>query len=207
MQTKTILRAQAQSQIRQAILEAARALISTEGYAGLSMRRLAQDIGYTPKTIYRYFTDKDDLLSELIEADMACLVAHLEAVAAAQTHPASRLDAVALAYVAYGIEHPHAYQVMFLLREHPLSREAAVQHHHMQGRRLQELLLRVVRESGRVPASLGMPMVVQALRCALHGVVALRLVRPQSDWTAWETLVLHLVAGVVGEGAVQDVST
>jgi hypothetical protein len=32
--------------------------------------------------------------------------------------------------------------------------------------------------------------------------VALRLVRPHTDWTAWETLVSHLVAGVVREGIV-----
>jgi AcrR family transcriptional regulator len=200
MQTKTSLRAQAQSQVRQAILEAARLLISTEGYAGLSMRRLAQHIGYTPKTIYRYFTDKDDLLSELIEADLARLVTYLEDVAALPADPAHRLDAVALAYVAYGIAHPHAYQVMFMLREHPLSREAATHHHHLQGRRFQEILLRVIRESGRVPPGLDLHLVVQALRCALHGVVALRLVRPQMDWTALDTLVAHLVAGVVREG-------
>jgi AcrR family transcriptional regulator len=199
MQTKTSLRAHAQSQVRQAILEAARLLLSTEGYAGLSMRRLAQHIGYTPKTIYRYFTDKDDLLSELIEADLADLVTHLEDVAALPADPAHRLDAVARAYVTYGIAHPHAYQVMFMLREHPLSREAATHHHHLQGRRFQEILLCVLRESGRVPPGLDLPLVVHALRCALHGVVALRLVRPQMDWTALDTLVTHLVAGVVRE--------
>jgi AcrR family transcriptional regulator len=202
MQTKTSLRAQAQAQVRQAILEAAQLLISTEGYAGLSMRRLAQHIGYTPKTLYRYFTDKDDLLSELIEADLGHLVDYLEAIAASHANPAQRLDAVALAYVVYGCAHPHAYQVMFMLREHPLSREAATHHHHLQGRRFQELLLRVMRESERVPPGLELPLLVQALRCALHGVVALRLVRPQMDWTALDTLVAHLVAGVVREGMV-----
>jgi hypothetical protein len=30
-------------------------------------------------------------------------------------------------------------------------------------------------------------------------VVALRLVRPDRPWMSWETLVRHLVAGVVGE--------
>jgi AcrR family transcriptional regulator len=164
------------------------------------MRRLAQDIGYTPKTLYLYFTDKDDLLSELIEEELARLVGHLETVAAAEVDAAQRLDAVALAYVAYGQAHPHAYQVMFLLREHPLSREAARVHHHLHGRRLQEMLTRVLRDSGRVCAALDLQVVVQALRCALHGVVALHLVRPQAAWVADETLVRHLVAGVVREG-------
>jgi AcrR family transcriptional regulator len=200
MQTKAVLRQQARANVRQAILAAARTVISTEGYAGLSMRRLAHDIGYTPKTIYLYFTDKDDLLSELIEEDLARLVAHLEAVAAAQTDAAQRLDDVALAYVAYGLAHPHAYQVMFLMREHPLSREAARRQQHIQGGRLQDLFMQVLRDSGRVSATLDLQVIVQALRCALHGVVALRLVRPQAAWVAWETLVCHLVTGIVGEG-------
>lgn len=200
MQTKTLLREQARANVRQAILEAARTRISTVGYAGLSMRRLAQDIGYTPKTIYLYFTDKDDLLSELIEEELARLVMHLERVAAAETDAAQRLDAVALAYVAYGRAHPHAYQVMFLMREHPLSREAARVHHHLQGRHLQEMLVQVLRDSGRVCAALDLQVVAQALRCALHGVVALYLVRPQAAWVDCDTLVRHLVAGVVREG-------
>lgn len=204
MQTKTTLRRQAHAHVRQAILEAARAVISTAGYTGLSMRRLAQDIGYTPKTIYRYFRDKDDLLSELIEEDLARLVTHLEEVAAAHPDPAGRLDAVALAYVTYGIAHPHAYQVMFMLREHPLSREAATHQHHLQGRRFHEMLRQLVGESGRVPVGLDVSFVVHALRCTLHGVVALRLVRPQMDWTALETLVAHLIAGVVREGLVPE---
>jgi AcrR family transcriptional regulator len=164
------------------------------------MRRLAEGIGYTPKTLYRYFTDKDDLLSELIEEDMGYFVAHLEGVAASQADPGQRLDAVARAYVAYGFAHPHAYHIIFMLREHPLSREAETRQHHLQGKRFQELLLQVVRESGRVPAGVDLSLVVQALRCALHGVVALRLVRPHSDWSSWETLVSHLVAGVMREG-------
>ncbi len=196
MQTKTQLREQARANLRQAILEAARDLVASEGYTGLSMRRLAASIGYTPKTIYLHFTDKDDLLSELIEADLADLVAHLEA-AAADSDPSQRLNTVALAYVAYGIDHPHAYQIMFMMREHPLSREAATANGHVQGRRFEDLLVRILDESGRVPSGRDIHFVYQALRCALHGVVALRLVRPHMNWTSWETLVTHLVTGVV----------
>src|SRR6266481_2084819 len=50
-----------------------------------------------------------DLLSELIEADMGRLVDHLERAAREQADPARRLDAVALAYVAFGLDNPHAY--------------------------------------------------------------------------------------------------
>jgi AcrR family transcriptional regulator len=201
MPTKERLREQARANVRQAMLEAARVLVTADGYRGFSMRRLAHSVGYTPKTLYLYFANKDDLLSELIEADMGRLVDHLENAARDQADPARRLDAVALAYVAFGLDHPHAYEVIFMMRPHPLTREAITLKQHVQGRRLDDLLTRILRESGRVPARLDVSVAMQALRCALHGVVALRLVRPERPWMRWETLVLHLVAGVVGEPA------
>src|SRR5215831_13215913 len=199
MPTKELLREQARTNVRQAMLEAARELVTAEGHSGLSMRRLAHSVGYTPKTLYLYFADKDDLLSELIEADMGRLVDHLERAARDQADPARRLDAVALAYVAFGLDHPHAYEVIFLMRPHPLTREARTLKQHVQGRRLDDLLTRILHESGRVSPRLDVAVAVQALCCVLHGVVALRLVRPERPWMRWETLVLYLVAGVVGE--------
>jgi len=199
MPTKELLREQARANVRQAMLEAARELVTAEGYSGLSMRRLARSVGYTPKTLYLYFADKDDLLSELIEADMGRLVDHLERAARDQADAARRLDAVALAYVAFGLDNPHAYEVIFMMRPHPLTREALTLKQHVQGRRLDNLLTRILHESGRVPPRQDVAIAVQALRCALHGMVALRLVRPGRSWKSWKTLVLHLVAGVVGE--------
>ena len=52
MPTKDLLREQARVNVRQAMLEAARELVTAEGYSGLSMRRLAHSVGYTPKTLY-----------------------------------------------------------------------------------------------------------------------------------------------------------
>lgn len=200
VQAKAALREQARANVRQAILDAARELFAKEGYAGLSMRRLAESIGYTPRTIYLYFADKDDLLSELIEEDVGRLADRLEAAAAEQTDPGLRLDAVALAYVAFGLENPYAYEAAFMLRHHPLTREAAALKSHIQGRRMLDTLARVVSESGRVAPGLDLQVVVQAFRCALHGVVSLLILRRTLAGVSWETLVLHLVAGVVGKG-------
>ncbi|MCS6926369.1 MAG: TetR/AcrR family transcriptional regulator [Candidatus Binatia bacterium] len=198
MQAKTLLREQARASVRQAILDAARVLFAKEGYAGLSMRRLAESIGYTPRTIYFYFADKDDLLSELIEEDVGRLADRLEEVAAEYSDAGERLEAVALAYVAFGLENPHAYEAAFMLRHHPLTREAATRKAHVQGQRLLAVLTRVVAESGRVTPEADLPLVVQALRCALHGVVSMHLLRRHSTEVSWEALVRYLVAGVVG---------
>ncbi|MBI3797198.1 MAG: TetR/AcrR family transcriptional regulator, partial [Deltaproteobacteria bacterium] len=111
---KAQLREQNQANVRAAILDAARALFAKDGVAGLSMRRLAAKIGYTPRTVYLYFADKDDLLSELIEEEVGRIADRLESAAAKQRVPGPRLEAVALAYVAFGLEHPQSYEAIFM---------------------------------------------------------------------------------------------
>jgi AcrR family transcriptional regulator len=197
--TKTLLHEQNRANVRAAILDAARELFATEGLPGLSMRGLADRVGYTPGTIYLYFADKDDLLSELIEEEVGRLADRLEAVAAAQPDPGRRLEAVALAYVAFGIEHPHAYEASFMLRSHPLTRESARLRHHVQGRRMLDILARVVRESGRITTRRDSQVAIQALRCALHGLTSLLVLGRTLPGVTWEAVVHHLVENIVRE--------
>jgi AcrR family transcriptional regulator len=163
------------------------------------MRRLAEKIGYTPRTIYLHFTDKDDLLSELIEEEVGHLADHLDSASAKQRSPKQRLEAVALAYVTFGLEHPHAYEAIFMVRSHPMTRESARLRQHVHGKRMLDVLDRVVRESGRSGAERDHQVIVHALRCALHGVTSLLVLGRQLPGVQWETVVKHLVASVVGE--------
>lgn len=52
---------------RDAILEAARQLITERGYTGVNMRDLAQLSGVTLKTLYHQFGNKDELLFVAVE--------------------------------------------------------------------------------------------------------------------------------------------
>ena len=54
------------SEVRDKILDAARELFIAEGYEGVSMRKVADKIEYTPTTIYGYFADKEDLFRQLM---------------------------------------------------------------------------------------------------------------------------------------------
>src|SRR5215213_6311078 len=55
-------RDQEKQDVRQVILDAAADLFREHGYERFSLRQVAERIGYSPTTIYLYFTDKDDLL-------------------------------------------------------------------------------------------------------------------------------------------------
>jgi AcrR family transcriptional regulator len=52
---------------RDAIADAAMAIVDAEGLDGLSMRRLAQDLGTGPASLYAHVSGKDELLQLLID--------------------------------------------------------------------------------------------------------------------------------------------
>ena len=51
--------------MKSAILEAAIKIIAQEGYHKLSMRKIADAIEYTPTTIYSYYKDKAEIISDI----------------------------------------------------------------------------------------------------------------------------------------------
>ena len=53
--------------ISRAILDAARTLFVAEGYQNVSIRKIAERIGYSPAAIYSYFDSKDDIFLALAE--------------------------------------------------------------------------------------------------------------------------------------------
>jgi AcrR family transcriptional regulator len=54
----------------QAVLQAARRLLAEQGYAGLSMRRVALDAGMTLSNVQHYYASKDLLLEALLLTTM-----------------------------------------------------------------------------------------------------------------------------------------
>ncbi|NCC66535.1 MAG: TetR/AcrR family transcriptional regulator, partial [Spirochaetia bacterium] len=53
--------------LQEKILDEAFAIITQQGIEAFTIRALAQAIDYSPRTIYLYFKDKDDLLDALVE--------------------------------------------------------------------------------------------------------------------------------------------
>lgn len=51
---------------RQAILSRCYVLFATEGYAGVTLRRIAKELGISTGAIYHYFDSKEDIFSQTI---------------------------------------------------------------------------------------------------------------------------------------------
>lgn len=99
--------------MRGRILTEALFIINEEGYANLSMRKLARRLGVTAKTIYNYYSNKDELyLMALIEG-FQDLAEQFTAAYRSSDNPVEKLRAALHAYVRWGIGHGHSYNIMF----------------------------------------------------------------------------------------------
>jgi AcrR family transcriptional regulator len=85
------------------------------GYEGVTMRQLAEALGCSPKTPYRYFKDKADILATVRAQAFTRFADALEKAAGAPTDAADRGRLVSEAYLNFALKNPHAYRIMFEL--------------------------------------------------------------------------------------------
>jgi len=99
--------------IRENIIMEAAALINEAGYSDFSMRKLGARLGIAAKTIYNYFTDKDELYLMIVTKGFEILFCRFQEAYASGNSPFEKLRAMAIAYIDYGIGNPHLYTIMF----------------------------------------------------------------------------------------------
>jgi AcrR family transcriptional regulator len=98
---------------RDRIFAAARDLFDAEGLTGLSMRRIAEQVGITPMAIYRHYADKDALIDALMLDGFAAWEARARAIAARD--PWRWLMALMDAFLDFALTEPRRYEAAFLL--------------------------------------------------------------------------------------------
>jgi AcrR family transcriptional regulator len=106
-------RARERQQLRARILDAARELFAAEGYDAVTIRRVAEQVEYTPPVIYQHFADKAALIREICLNDwreFASTFHDLSGVA----DPLERLAEMGRRYVDFALAHPNQYRLMFM---------------------------------------------------------------------------------------------
>lgn len=99
--------------VREAILNAAERVFAEEGEAGLSIRRLADEIDYSPAAIYKYFGSKNELVDELKEAFFERILGKIDDQrSSTEAYPARARSCLAT-YVRTALEKPHHYAAAF----------------------------------------------------------------------------------------------
>ncbi|WP_316206428.1 MULTISPECIES: TetR/AcrR family transcriptional regulator [unclassified Bradyrhizobium] len=85
----------------EAIRKAGLRLIFEHGYAAMSLRQLAAEVGIQPGSLYNYISTKQDLLFDLVQEHMNTLLRALEQALQDKEGPTERLRAFVAFHVTY----------------------------------------------------------------------------------------------------------
>ena len=159
--------------VHESILTAARDLFVAEGYAHVSIRKIAERIEYSPAAIYSYFPSKDDIFFALAAEGFGRLD---EAISAVPPHPDPLTDLRGgwWAYYQFSKDQPEFFHLMFVDRSVPAITEQ------WQGfDLLQQMMTKVaariqrVIDGGGFPAALDPQVALHVLWAALTGPAVL----------------------------------
>jgi AcrR family transcriptional regulator len=97
------------------IKSVARRLLSESGPEGLVLRKIAREMNQTSSALYRYFANRDELLTALIIDAYNDVGECVEASAATAVHltPKDQFVAVSHSIRKWAIENPHLYGLIF----------------------------------------------------------------------------------------------
>jgi AcrR family transcriptional regulator len=176
--------------LQQEILDAAREILLAEGYAYLSMRRIAERIEYSPTTIYHYFNNKDDILYHLCVETLERQYEALSIAGSDQPSPYFRLRATLRAYVDFGLSEPDRYKIAFMADLSSYVSTASILEQGSVADKLIALMCHRVHEAlVAAGCNRDVKSVFEALWAHCHGMVSLLISHPDFPWTERENLI------------------
>jgi AcrR family transcriptional regulator len=99
--------------LRNALLESARAILEREGLESLSLRAVARGAGVSHAAPYRHFPNHESLLVELATEGFVELRAEIVAAAAMPGHESDRIAKIGAAYMRFVAKKPALASLMF----------------------------------------------------------------------------------------------
>ena len=180
------------SETRDKILDAARELFVTEGYEGVSMRRVADMIEYSPTAIYVHFADKNELFRELCHQDYARL-AEVFTSSVISTDPLERLRQIGGIYIDFGTRNPNHYKFMFMT-PHPAHQLDEVDREmkgnpEMDAYAFLKWAVQQAIETGCFREDVqDAELISQTLWASVHGVISLHIAKGDDEWVDWRPM-------------------
>jgi AcrR family transcriptional regulator len=100
-------------QRRPGLLSAARQLFFEHGYAGTTMERVAREAGFSKRTIYLYFKNKDELFLSVGEEGLVLLRERIESIPTDRMSVEEGVATILDVYLRFAREHPQFFRIIF----------------------------------------------------------------------------------------------
>jgi AcrR family transcriptional regulator len=158
---------------RARLCEAAERRFAKHGVDGVSMRQLADELGCSAMTPYRYFRDKQEILAAVRAAAFDRFADAMEKAAAIPGDAVTKARAVGEAYIRFALRDQRAYRLMFDLSQPDQDRFPDLMRASARARQTMSSFVERMVEEGVLA---GEPEVLgQLFWAASHGLVLLHL--------------------------------
>jgi AcrR family transcriptional regulator len=135
------------AEMRETILNAAREIVSSSGVDGISIRKIAGMIEYSPAIIYHYFKNKEEIIEILIEENYHKILAALSSFNTSDITPAEKLRESSKSFIMLAVQMEDAYKsIMLNNSETVLTHTSVLQRGAAYERPAIAMLCRVLRE-------------------------------------------------------------
>ncbi len=101
--------------LKLALLDEGAKILQNEGEVGLSMRKLATDLGVSRTALYHHFRDKDDLLCAIAEEGFRRFTARVtpDGMSSSERSRDLGFDKIISNYLSFATDNAHYYDLMF----------------------------------------------------------------------------------------------
>ena len=206
-------RKQQQDELRAKILDAARELFVAHGVEAVTMRKVAEKIGYTATTLYNHFEDKDALSACPLRRRLRHASRVVWPRSAGFADPIERLRKLGQVYIEFALRYPSHYRLMFMTPHPPRERGDCDEIDHgdpdqdayafVRATVVEALAAGLFRDEYQDPDLLS-----QVFWSGVHGVAALHLIMGNDKWVQWrpveevaQTAIELIIRGLVQERA------
>ena len=99
--------------VREKILDAALEILYEEGFAGLSMRKIALRAKMTAANLYNYYSNKDEICLNIKTRGYSILLKDFKQIEAQIEDPFTRMQQLIRSYIAFGLNSVNQYDIIF----------------------------------------------------------------------------------------------
>ena len=89
-------------------------ILNSEGYEGLTMRKVAQACGVSQTAPYRHFKDKDELVLAIVSSALSAFNESLESAVDTNQDPTMQLKMLGIAYIRFFAHNPEYLWLLFI---------------------------------------------------------------------------------------------
>lgn len=182
---------------RSKLCESFTRLFAERGYAAVTMRALAEDIGCSPMTPYRYFKDKDEIFAAARAAGFRRLTDRIQSETSSVDDVVERVLIACRVYIDFARNEPDNYRLMYTNLQSDTSSYPELEE---EVARARQSLTSLAEQVPQVRNSLMRPAAVaQTFWAALHGIIQIYLNNGFDESTSFDEVVAILLS-VLTEG-------